>query len=142
MSVNSIHLLGRLGQSPELKDLPSGDKVCNFSIATSEKWKSKTGEDKEETQWHRITVFGKLAEVCGKYLVKGKQVFCQGKVKYRSYEKDGVTMYATDIVCDRIEFLGDKFDEKMVEQSQTMASQPQPQPAKKLPNYAPGAEGF
>lgn len=105
--INCVQILGRLGAAPEIKDLPSGDKVCSFSVATSEKWKDKTtGEDKENTSWHRVSTFGKLAEVCSKYLDKGKQVYLSGKLKYRTYEKDGVTHYATDIVADKVEFLG------------------------------------
>lgn len=107
--VNKVLLVGRLGKDPEVKYFTSGDAVCNFSIATSENWKDKnTGEKKEKTEWHRIVVFRKLAEICGEYLSKGKQVYVEGKLQTRSYEQGGSTRYVTEIVADQVQFLGDR----------------------------------
>jgi len=103
--INKAVIVGRLGKDPELKELPNGS-VTNFTVATSEKW-SKDGEEKERTEWHRISCFGKLAELTSKYLSKGRQVYVEGKLRTRSYDKDGITHYTTDIIADRVEFLGD-----------------------------------
>jgi single-strand DNA-binding protein len=105
-SVNKVILVGNLGRDPETKYLPSGDAVCNFSIATSETWKDKAGEKQEATEWHRISAFGKLAEICGQYLKKGSTVYIEGSIKTRTYEKDGEKRYATEIRADRMQMLG------------------------------------
>ena len=106
--INKVIIIGRLGQNPDSKQLENGNTVTNFSVATSESWTDKTtGEKKEQTEWHRVSTFGKLAEVAAKYLMKGRQVYVEGKLKTRSYEVDGVKKYSTDIVADRVEFLGD-----------------------------------
>ena len=112
MSVNKAIILGRLGQDPELKTLPSGNMVCNLSIATSEKWKDKnSGLDQEKTEWHRVTVFGKIAENCGKYLTKGSQAYVEGKITTRSWEDDsGNKRYSTEIVASSVQFIGAKSD--------------------------------
>lgn len=107
--LNAVHLIGRLGKPPESKSLPSGQTVCNFSIAVSEQFKDKTsGEKREVTNWINIVVWGKLAEVCGQYLVKGSQVYIGGKIQVRKYEKDGSTRYATEVVADKLQMLGGK----------------------------------
>ena len=106
-SVNKVILVGRLGADPEVKHLQNDRAVCNLSVATSEQWKDKqSGEKKEKTEWHRVTAFGEQAENCGKYLAKGRLVAVQGKLQTRSYEKDGQKHYATDVVADRVVFLG------------------------------------
>jgi single-strand DNA-binding protein len=106
-SVNKVILVGRLGADPELKSTQSGRSVCNLSVATSEQWKDKqTGQKQEKTEWHRVTVWGDQAENCGKFLAKGREVYIEGKLQTRSYEKDGQKHYATDIVADRVTFLG------------------------------------
>ena len=106
-SINSVLLVGRLGADPEVKHMQNNRAVCNLSVATSEQWKDKqSGEKKEKTEWHRVTVWGEQAESCGKYLAKGRLVAVQGKLQTRSYEKDGQKHYATDIVADRVTFLG------------------------------------
>lgn len=105
--INKVILVGNLGQDPEMKYFPSGDAVCNFSIATSESWKDKqTGEKVEKTEWHRIVAFRRLAEICGEYLSKGRQVYIEGKLQTRSWEKDGVTRYTTEIVASTMQMLG------------------------------------
>jgi single-strand DNA-binding protein len=106
-SVNSVFIVGHLGADPEVKHLQNNRAVCNLSVATSEQWKDKqSGEKKEKTEWHRITCFGEQAENCGKYLAKGRLVAVQGKLQTRSYDKDGQKHYATDIIADRVTFLG------------------------------------
>ena len=106
-SLNKVQLIGHLGADPNLKYTPSNRPVCNLSIATSEAWKDKqTGEKKEKTEWHRIVAFRKLAEICGQYLGKGKQVYVEGKLQTRSYEQGGSTRYVTEIVADQVQFLG------------------------------------
>jgi single-strand DNA-binding protein len=105
-SVNSVFIVGHLGADPEVKHMQNNRAVCNLSVATSEQWKDKSGQKQEKTEWHRISVFGEQAESCGKYLAKGRLVAIQGKLQTRSYEKDGQKHYATDIIADRITFLG------------------------------------
>jgi single-strand DNA-binding protein len=105
-SVNSVFIVGHLGADPEVKHMQNNRAVCNLSVATSEQWKDKSGQKQEKTEWHRISVFGEQAESCGKYLAKGRLVAVQGKLQTRSYEKDGQKHYATDIIADRITFLG------------------------------------
>lgn len=107
--VNKAIILGRLGKDPEVKYTPSGTAVANFSVATSEKWKGKDGKEQERTEWHRIVVWQKLAELCGEYLVKGAQAYIEGRIQTRDWEdKDGVKRYVTEIVADKIQFLGSK----------------------------------
>lgn len=107
MSVNKVLLLGRLGQDPELKFTPSGQPVCNFSVATSESWTDKNGQKQEKTEWSRIVVWGKLAELCNQYLAKGRQVFIEGKLATRSWEdQQGQKKYATEIVASTVQFIG------------------------------------
>jgi len=105
--VNKAIILGRLGKDPEVRYTHNGSAVCNLSVATSEEWKDKnTGEKKEKTEWHRCVVFGKLAEICGQYLTKGSQAYFEGKLQTRSWEQDGVTKYATEIVVSEMQMLG------------------------------------
>ena len=97
--VNKAIILGNLGQDPEVKFMPSGEAVANLSIATSESWKDKqTGEPKEKTEWHRVVVFGKLAEIAGEYLKKGSKIYIEGQIKTRKWQKEGQDQYITEIV--------------------------------------------
>ncbi len=105
MSVNKWIGIGRLGGDVEMRYSPDGKAVASFSVATSEKW-TKDGEKQEKTTWHNITVFGKLAEICGQYLKKGDQVYLEGRIQNRSYEKDGVTKYISEIVVNQMQMLG------------------------------------
>src|SRR5581483_5891590 len=90
-SVNKVVLIGNLGRDPEMRYLPSGDPVASFSLATTESWKDKSGQKKEETQWHQVEVFGKTAEVVRDYCTKGKQVYIEGSIRYDEWtDKDGV----------------------------------------------------
>lgn len=107
MSVNKVMIIGRLGQDPEMKYTPSGAAVCNFSVATSENWTDKSGQKQERTEWHRIVVWGKLAELCNQYLAKGRQAYIEGKLQTRSWDdKDGNKRYTTEILANTVQFLG------------------------------------
>ena len=107
MSVNKVILLGRLGQDPELKYTPGGSAVCNFSLATTESWTDKQGQKQEKTEWHRVVVWGKLAELCNQYLAKGRQAFLEGRLQTRSWDdKDGNKKYTTEILASTVQFIG------------------------------------
>ena len=107
MSVNMAIVVGNLGKDPEVRFTQSGRAVANFSIATSESWTGQDGNPQERTEWHRIVVWGKQAESCGQYLAKGRQVFVQGRIQTRTYEdKTGNTRYITEVVAQRVQFLG------------------------------------
>ncbi len=107
-SVNKVILIGNLGKDPETRYMPSGEALTSFSIATSETWKDKTsGEKKEATEWHRISTFGKLAEICGEYLRKGSQVYIEGSLRTRKWQdKEGQDRYTTEIRADQMRMLG------------------------------------
>lgn len=102
--INLVIVLGRLGQDPELKAVGQGSTVCRLNVATSEKW-TKDGQKHEKTEWHRLVVWGKLADICGKYLQKGSQAYFQGKLQTRSWEKNGEKKYTTEIIVNKVEFL-------------------------------------
>lgn len=104
--INKVIILGRLGQDPEMKSVGQGSVVTRLNVATSESWVDKSGQKQERTEWHRVTVWGKLAELCGKYLAKGRQVYVEGKLQTRSWEDNGQKKYATDIVASTVQFLG------------------------------------
>jgi single-strand DNA-binding protein len=101
--INKVILVGNLGQDPEIRYTADGRPIANFSIATSESWKDKnSGEKREKTEWHRVVVFGKLAEICGEYLSKGRQVYIEGKLQTRKWQgQDGQDRYTTEIVVDQ-----------------------------------------
>ena len=107
--VNKVILIGNLGADPEVRYMPSGGAVANIRVATSESWKDKqTGEQKDRTEWHRITFYGRLAEIAGEYLKKGSQVYIEGKLRTRTYEKEGQTHYSTEIIADNMQMLGSR----------------------------------
>ncbi len=107
MSVNKVILVGNLGKDPELRYTPSGAAVATFSLATSERYKDKSGQMQEKTEWHNIVVWRNLAEICGKYLHKGKQIYIEGRIQTRSYDdRDGNKRYMTEIVADQMQMLG------------------------------------
>ena len=123
-SLNKVQLIGNLGQDPETKYLPSGDAVTNLSIATTDKWKDKqTGEPKEATQWHRVSFFGRRAEVIAEFLQKGDPIYVEGSLSYRTYEKEGVKHYATDIRGRDFQFLSRKDEGGERPRSEPMAGQ-------------------
>ena len=109
-SLNKVIIIGNLGRDPETRYAPSGDCICNITVATTEAWKDKqTGEKKEATEWHRIAFFGKLGEIAGQYLKKGSQVYVEGSLLTRKYtDKDGVEKYATGIKGSEMKMLGGK----------------------------------
>jgi single-strand DNA-binding protein len=107
-SVNKVIIVGNLGRDPEIRYMPSGDAIANIAVATSYKSKDRnTGEQKEQTEWHRISFFGRLAEIVGQYLKKGSSVYVEGRLQTRKYtDKDGVEKYATDIIAEQMQMLG------------------------------------
>lgn len=111
-SVNKVILIGHLGRDPENRYLPSGEQVTSIAIATTDRWRDKaTGEQKEQTEWHRISFFGKLAEIAGQYLKKGSQVYVEGRIRTNKYtDRDGVERYQTQIIADTMQMLGSKQD--------------------------------
>lgn len=105
--MNKVIIIGRLGVDPELKYTPSGKAVANFSVATSERWTDKDGNKQEKTEWHRVVVWGKLAELCNQYLSKGRQAVVEGSLQTRSWDaQDGSKKYTTEIIGKNVEFLG------------------------------------
>ncbi len=128
MSVNKAILVGNLGKDPELRYTPSGSAVCTFSLATSERFKNKQGEQQERTEWHNIVAWGPLAEICGKYLTKGKQIYCEGRIQNRSYDdRDGNKRYISEVVINEMQMLGRAGDEPGGGRTSTPAeSQPSP----------------
>jgi len=108
MSVNKVILIGRLGKDPETRYMPNGEAVTNATLATSENWKDKTGEKQEKTEWHNLVFYRRLAEIAGEYLKKGSQVYIEGKLQTRKWEKDGVTRYTTEIIVNEMTMLGGK----------------------------------
>lgn len=132
--VNKVILVGTCGQDPEIKYMPSGDAICNLSLATSEQWTDKkTNEKKEKTEWHRVSLFGKVAEIAGEYLRKGSQVYIEGRLQTREWEKDGIKRYTTEIIVDMrgtMQLLGGKKDgEQQAPRQPAPAPRPTPQPA-------------
>ena len=111
-SVNKVIVVGNLGRDPENRYLPSGEQVTSIAVATTESWKDKTtGEKQSLTEWHRISFFGKLAEIAGQYLKKGSQVYIEGRLRTRKYtDKEGIERYATEIIADTMQMLGSRQD--------------------------------
>ncbi len=106
--INKVILIGNLGKDPEVRFTPGGQAVANFNIATSESWNDKTtGQKVEKTEWHRIVVWGKLAELCGEYLKKGRQCYVEGRLQTREWtDKENVKKYTTEVVANTVQFLG------------------------------------
>ena len=108
-SVNKVILVGNLGRDPETRYMPDGGAITNVSIATTDKWKDKSGEMQEKTEWHRVAFFGKLAEIAGEYLKKGSQVYVEGRLQTRKWQdKDGQDKYTTEIVANVMQMLGSR----------------------------------
>jgi single-strand DNA-binding protein len=105
--VNKVILVGHLGADPDMRYTPSGQGVCELRVATSESWNDKNGQKQERTEWHRVVVWGKRAEVCSKYLAKGRQVYIEGRIQTRNYDdKDGNKKYITEVIANDVQFLG------------------------------------
>ena len=108
-SVNKVIIIGNLGRDPETRYMPDGGAITNISVATTDKWKDKNGEMQEKTEWHRVAFFGKLAEIAGEYLKKGRQVYVEGRLQTRKWQdKEGQDRYTTEIVADRMQMLGNR----------------------------------
>ena len=145
--VNKVILVGTLGQDPEVKYLTNGNAVCNLSLATSEEWKDKTtGEKKSRTEWHRVVMFGKVAEIAGEYCRKGSQVYIEGKLETREWEKDGVKRYTTEIKVDMqgtMQLLGGKpSDGGSQQKPQQQQSRQQPSQQAAPPDADPMDDGI
>ncbi|MFA5488501.1 MAG: single-stranded DNA-binding protein [Candidimonas sp.] len=150
-SVNKVILVGNLGRDPEVRYSPDGAAICNVSIATTSQWKDKaTGERREETEWHRVVFYNRLAEIAGEYLRKGRSVYVEGRLKTRKWQdKDtGADRYSTDIIADQMQMLGgrdsggemgggDDFSQAPAQRSAPARAPAQPRPA--APQAAPAA---
>jgi single-strand DNA-binding protein len=107
--INKVILIGHLGGDPELRYTPDGTPVCNFRMATTERWNSRDGEQREQTEWHTVVAWRRLAEICGEYLSKGRQVYVEGSIRTRSWEdQNGVTQYRTEIDARDVQMLGSR----------------------------------
>ena len=135
--LNKVFLIGRLTRDPELRFMPNGEAVCNFGLATSEKWKNKNGEPTEKTEFHNITIYRKLAEIAGQYLKKGSQVYLEGKIQSRKYtDKNGVERTAYEIICHEMKMLGG--NEAHMQPAPPASHEPPPPPAAR--NAAPPSD--
>ena len=111
MSVNKVILVGRLGRDPETRYMPNGDAITNFSLATDEQWRDRNGERQTRTEWHNVSLYGKLGEIASQYLRKGSQVFVEGKIQSRKYtDKDGIERMAYNIIGNEMKMLGNRND--------------------------------
>ncbi|MGV8822983.1 single-stranded DNA-binding protein [Methylibium petroleiphilum] len=134
-SVNKVILIGNLGRDPEVRYTPSGTAVANISIATTRSWKNKdSGEKSEETEWHRIVFYDRLAEIAGEYLKKGRPVYIEGRLKTRKWEKDGTDHYITEVIAESLQMLGGRDDG---DDGGQRRSAPAPAPAQRQAARAP-----
>ena len=137
MSLNKVHLIGRLGRDPEVRYMPNGDAVCNFSLATSESWEDQSGQKKERTEWHNVIMYRRLAEIAGQYLKKGSQVYLEGKIQSRKYtDKNGTERTAYEIICHEMKMLGG--NEAQMQPAPPANQEPPAPPAAR--NAAPAAD--
>ena len=153
-SINKVILIGNLGRDPELRYTPSGSAVCNVSIATTRNWKSKdSGERVEETEWHRVVFYDRLAEIAGEYLKKGRPVYVEGRLKTRKWQnKEGQDVYTTEVIADNMQLLGGRDGGGMSgaedssygreERSEPTRSAPAARPAASKPAAAKSSTGF
>jgi single-strand DNA-binding protein len=140
--VNKVILLGNVGKPPETRYLPSGGAVASLSLATSESWKDKnTGQQQEKTEWHRIVFFNKLAEIVNEYVKQGSKIYVEGSLRTRSWEQDGVTKYATEIVASEMQLLDSRNGGPAAAQSNAPRTQ-QSAPANSQPQSQPPYDGF
>ena len=118
--INKVILVGRLGADPEVKTIAQGSTVASLNLATSENWTDKNGQRQEKTEWHRIVVWGKLAEICGKHLTKGRQIYVEGRLQTRQWDdKQGQKRYTTEIVATTVQFLGAQGEQRTGSASQS-----------------------
>lgn len=140
MSVNKVIILGRLGKNPELRYTTNGTAVCRFSVATSENYVNNNGEKVENTEWHRIVVWNKLAEHANNYLVKGSQVYLEGKLKTTSYDKEGQKHWATDVHVNTLRFIGGKPSGSEENSDQNQGPNPNPNQGQSQNQNKPAAQ--
>ncbi len=141
-SVNKVILVGNLGADPEMRYLPSGEAVANLRLATTDSWKDKDGNKQEQTEWHRVSFFGRQAEVCGQYLKKGSQIYVEGSIRTRKYQdKDGQERYATDIRGDRMQMLGGRQGMSDAPPRENSSSRPAPARSQPANNSNGGNSG-
>ncbi len=149
-SVNKVILVGNLGRDPEMRYMPNGEAVCNFSIATTDSWKDKSGQKQERTEWHNIVMYRKLAEIAGEYLKKGRPVYVEGRLQTRKWQtKEGQDRYTTEIIADQMQMLGGRDGGgsntyEVMDEDQSMQSRPQQRaarPAQSAPASAPASGG-
>ncbi len=138
--VNKVILIGNLGQDPEVRYMPNGGAVCNLTVATSESWKDKnTGENQERTEWHRIVMYRRLAEIAGEYLKKGSKVYLEGKLQTRKWQdKQGQDRYTTEVVADEMQML----DSRGGGSAGFAPQQSRPAASNQAPAQAPADGGF
>ena len=131
--VNKVILVGNLGKDPEVKQISPNQTVCQFRIATGESWIDKAGQKQERTEWHSIVVWGKMAEICGKYLAKGRQVYVEGRLQTRSWEdQQGQKRYTTEVIANTVQFLGGVGNERSAGSGMSSSGS----------NYGSGASAF
>lgn len=136
--LNKVVLIGRLGRDPEVRHMPNGEAVCNFSVATSESWNDRNGQRVERTEWHNITMYRRLAEIAGQYLKKGSQVYLEGKIQSRKYtDKNGIERTAYDIIVNEMKMLGGGGNDG--QQAQQAQNGTPPAPPTRQPPAAPAA---
>lgn len=130
--VNKVIILGHLGQDPELRSMPNGNPVCNCSIATSETIKDKSGDKQERTEWHKIVLYGRVAEVAGQYLRKGSMAYVEGRLQTRKWtDKKGQERYTTEIIADRLQLVGGQAEGQA--RQKTQAASPAPDDFEEIP---------
>ena len=137
-SVNKVILLGHLGKDPEVRYMPNGEAVCNFSMATTNTWKDKSGQKQEATEWHNIIAYRRIAEVIGEYCKKGKPIYVEGKLQTRKWEKDGITRWSTEIIVESMQLLGGRESSEYggaPEENSAPAQQPAGQQAGAFDNF-------
>lgn len=148
-SVNKVILVGNLGRDPEMRYMPNGEAVCNFSIATTDSWKDKSGQKQERTEWHNIVMYRKLAEIAGEYLKKGRPVYVEGRLQTRKWQtKEGQDRYTTEIIADQMQMLGGRdgggsntYEVMDEDQSMSRPQQSAARPAQSAPASAPASGG-
>lgn len=130
-SLNKVMLIGGIGADPVVRYMPNGDAVANMPLATAESWKDKNGDKQEKTEWHRIVLFGRQAEIAGEYLKKGSQIYIEGRLQTRKWtDKGGVEHYTTEIIGDRMQMLGGKQGQSSGAESRTSSRNADKTPAK------------
>ena len=140
MSVNKVILIGRLGRDPETRYMPNGDAITNFSLATDEQWRDRNGERQTRTEWHNVSLYGKLGEIANQYLRKGSQVFVEGKIQSRKYtDKDGIERMAYNIIGNEMKMLGNRNDgsDSGNNNAAPPTSNPPPAPHRQPPQQTP-----